>query len=200
MLTSIKPKLSKTIDIFAKPFVKVNPNILTLIGLLPPMAFFILLNQKQYIWAIIVSFGLFFDTLDGAVARMTGKESLFGKFFDSSLDRVSDAFYILAFGFSGIVRFEIVSIVLFLSIFISYLRTRAEAVKKESGMMFAVGIVERTERLILLLLALVLYIVFPNNWSLYNFNIAEYIFIILGILSFVTVVQRFLRAKEKLSE
>lgn len=33
----------------------------------------------------------FFDVIDGAVARASGKASVFGSFFDSTLDRVADA-------------------------------------------------------------------------------------------------------------
>ena len=34
----------------------------------------------------------FFDVVDGAVARRTGRATTFGSFYDSTLDRVADAF------------------------------------------------------------------------------------------------------------
>ena len=98
MLTAIKPKLSKTIDLIAKPFSKVNPNILTLLGLLPPIFFIIFMVNKNYILALIMFGGLFFDMIDGAVARMSNNTSAFGAFLDSSIDRVSDSMFIFAFG------------------------------------------------------------------------------------------------------
>jgi archaetidylinositol phosphate synthase len=152
---------------------------------------------NNYVWALLMFPGLFLDTLDGAVARMTGKTSAFGGFLDSSLDRVSDALFICAFGFAGIVRYDIVIAVMFLSLFISYIRSRAELAAK-GNIVLAVGIVERTERLILIFLALVLFLVFPQNSNIGGFNVAEMIFLLLSFLSLITVLQRIFAAKTKL--
>jgi archaetidylinositol phosphate synthase len=142
-------------------------------------------------------FGIFLDTIDGAVARMTGKVTAYGAFLDSSVDRVSDAIFICGFAFAGIVRYEIVIVVLFLSFFISYLRARAELATK-GKITLAVGIIERSERLIFLFLALFFYILFSTDLNFLGFNIAEIIFLLLLILSFITVLQRVFIASKKL--
>jgi len=197
MLTSVKPSLSKVINSFAKPFSKINPNILTLLGLVPPIFFVIFMMTNNYVLALFMFPGLFLDTLDGAVARMTGKTSAFGGFLDSSLDRVSDALFICAFGLSGMVRYEIVITVMFLSLFISYIRSRAELAAKGT-IVLAVGIVERTERLILLFIALVLFVIFPKDTNLGGYNVAEMIFLLLSVLSLITVLQRIVAARTRL--
>jgi archaetidylinositol phosphate synthase len=197
MLTSVKPKLSKLINLISKPFIKINPNILTLVGLLPPIFFLIFLISGNYILALLMFFGLFLDTIDGAVARMTGKTSAFGGFLDSSIDRVSDAIFISAFAFAGIVRFELVIVVMFLSLFISYLRSRAE-LAGNGKITLAVGIVERSERLISLFISLLLFIILPSQTNLLGFNVAEVIFMLLSLFSFITVLQRIFAAFAKL--
>jgi archaetidylinositol phosphate synthase len=197
MLSSVKPKLSKTINSLAKPFANINPNILTLLGLVPPIFFLIFLMNGNHLFALLMFFGIFLDTIDGAVARMTGKVTAFGSFLDSSIDRISDALFICGFAFAGIVRYEIVIVVLFLSFFISYLRARAE-LASNGKISLAVGIIERTERLILLFLSLLLYILLPKDFNFFGFNIAEIIFLLLSILSFITVLQRVFVASKKL--
>lgn len=199
MLTSVKPKLSNAIDSIAKPFSKISPNILTLLGLVPPIFFLIFMLSNNYTLALLMFFGLFLDTIDGAVARLTGKTTAFGALLDSSFDRISDSLFICAFGIAGIVRYELVLIVMFLSLFISYIRSRAELAAK-GKIVLAVGIIERSERLLLLFLALLFYILLPKDINISKFNVAEIIFMLLSILSIVTVLQRFFTAKKMLKK
>ncbi len=108
------------------------------------------------------------DILDGQLSRLTGKSSRFGAFYDSCLDRVSDAFIFmgLAWYFAGgqaifwspnaghpdsysplTVMFVILTIMG--SFLTSYVRARAEA----AGVTCNVGRMQRTERFVLLLIA-----------------------------------------------
>ena len=196
MLTEFKPKFSQIINLIAKPFIKINPNILTLIGLISPIFFFLFLYNKYYFLALIMLGGILFDTIDGAVARMTNNTTAFGGFWDSSIDRVADFLFISSFGFSGIVRWEIVVVVLFLSFLISYIRSRAELAAK-GDLVLAVGIIERPERMIFILLALISCWFFQGvNMTFINFefNLTEIVFIILGVFSTITIFQRFFAA------
>ena len=193
MLTEYKPKLDKLITIIAKPFVKINPNILTFLGVIPPILFFIFLLNKNYLFALLMFLGLFFDTIDGAVARITNKITPFGGFLDSSMDRISDFLLISAFGFSGIVKWEIIVIVAFLSFLVSYLRSRGE-LAGSGKISLAVGIMERTERIVFLVLALLAQWLFPKVLVVSQFNISEVIFIIIGLLTFITALQRIIVA------
>src|SRR5689334_21764047 len=108
MLSQIKPKAEPLIDILARPFLKFNPNLLTIVGIIPPLLFFVLIINRQYIPGFVAMFGSAFDFLDGAVARRTGKVTKFGGLLDSTLDRLSDLLFLSAFGFAGIVRWELV--------------------------------------------------------------------------------------------
>ena len=97
------------------------------------------------------------DLLDGAVARATGKSSLFGSVFDSTADRYAEAanlFGLLAYYVSRGDRVE--PILLFAamagSIQTSYIRARVEVV----GMDLREGSFTRAERVLLLAAALLL--------------------------------------------
>lgn len=189
MLSQYKEDMNKFIMILAKPFMKFPPDLLTVIGLIFPMIFFYFMYTQQYLFALISFVGVAFDTLDGAVARSTGKVTKFGSVLDSTFDRVSDAIYLSAFYFGGLVRIELVIIVLVLSYMISYIRSRAELAAK-GEFVLNVGIMERTERTLLLFLALGLEIL--------GYEWAEYVFVLLAVLCLVTVVQRLMVARERL--
>ncbi|MHA1292386.1 MAG: CDP-alcohol phosphatidyltransferase family protein [Promethearchaeota archaeon] len=94
-----------------------------------------------------------FDVFDGEVARRTGTESQAGAFLDSNIDRISDAVIILGLIYGGFINFFQGYIILFLCIMISYTRSRAE---NEGVDMRGIGIMERAERMITLMIALVL--------------------------------------------
>src|SRR5690242_12758874 len=91
--------------------------------------------------------------LDGALARARGGGSLFGAVLDSTGDRAADAaiFGALVWWFSGhgndrlLVLLALLCLVL--GVLTSYVKARAEGV----GLRCDVGVVERTERLILVL-------------------------------------------------
>jgi archaetidylinositol phosphate synthase len=196
MLSAIKPKLNPVILFFAKPLKSIDPNILTFLGLLPPIIFLWLMLSGHYLWALVSFLGLFFDTLDGAVARLSGKVSSFGAVLDSTFDRIADAIYIYAFVFAGLVRPELGFTVLLVSFLISYIRSRVE-LAGFGKFKLDVGLIERPERLILLFVALLSVRFLPGIFIL-GMNSAELIFVVLIILSLFTVGQRLLKAKELL--
>ncbi len=95
-----------------------------------------------------------FDVLDGMVARRTNRSSLFGAFYDSTLDRVADGFVLggLAVFFStrpgwqGTVMVAVCVLALIGAFVTSYTRARAEAL----GIDAKVGLLQRPERVVLL--------------------------------------------------
>jgi len=100
---------------------------------------------------VIVVFAGFFDMLDGAVARASGKASRFGGFIDSVVDRYSDFLIfggVLAyFAREGDLLMTLVSATTLVGAFmVSYVRARAELVILKC----AVGVMERPERIIVL--------------------------------------------------
>lgn len=187
MLTNIKPTLAPILDSIARPFTFLHPNILSVIGVTPYLLFFYFLKDFPVL-ALLFSVGFCFDFVDGAVARLTNKQSAFGGILDSTLDRLTDAILIYSFAYAGIVSWELTSLVAISSILISYVRSRAELAAKGS-ITLAIGIVERTERILLILISLILIIIFPN-FHLFAFNLAEITFSILLLLSIFTLYQR----------
>lgn len=195
MLSTKKPIVEKILTPLIAPLSGVNPNVLTLLGSIPSLLFFVFVLKGWYLAALIAFVGNLFDMVDGMIARKYHKVTKFGGFLDSTLDRVSDFFMITAFSFAGIVDWRIAAPVLLFSYLISYTRSRGELANPSVS--FAVGLIERTERLALIILGLLLYMLFPQT-IIANFNLAEIMFIILGLLSFYTFLQRTLHAYKKL--
>jgi phosphatidylglycerophosphate synthase len=196
MLSKLKPKAEPFINKIARLFIDVDPNILTLLGLIPPLLFFVLLYFHLYWWALFSAIGILFDTLDGAVARLSGKVSHAGMFLDSSFDRLADTIYIGAFYFAGIVRPGIIIPLIAASIIISYVKSAyivsAQAAKPKEKAVFNTGIIERPERLILIFGSLFLFILNPTfRWA--SFTIIEIGFTLLLLLSGITVLQRLIK-------
>jgi CDP-diacylglycerol--glycerol-3-phosphate 3-phosphatidyltransferase len=157
----------------------VTPNVLTTLGLVFTAAAATLVALESFRAAgLALLLGGAMDALDGAVARATGRSTPFGGFYDSVSDRISDA---LIFG--GIVwavrdepRLLLLALVgLVAASITSYVRARAEAIDLECS----VGILERAERAIALILALLL-----HQW------LFEPVLWFLAIGGTTTVVQR----------
>jgi phosphatidylglycerophosphate synthase len=69
----------------------IHPNVLTLTGVLINVVAAWVLAIDQFVWAgVIMIVANIFDFIDGKVAHITGKQSEFGAFWDSTLDRFSD--------------------------------------------------------------------------------------------------------------
>lgn len=92
------------------------------------------------------------DGLDGTMARLSGRESRFGAFMDSTMDRLADAAVFAALAWWGAGHDAVVLgaalACLTLGMLVSYARARAEA----EGWDASVGIFERTDRLVVALL------------------------------------------------
>lgn len=111
-------------------------------------------TKHLLIGAGVIAFFLLGDGLDGTMARLSGGESRFGAFLDSTLDRVADAalFSGLVLWAAGTPWIQAVSLAaLALGFLVSYARARAEAEGWPAGQ----GPCERTERLALTLAGLV---------------------------------------------
>lgn len=151
-------------DFFARAFrpigealgrIGVHPNVVTVVGTLGVILGAILLVARGYLFigCLVITFFVFLDLLDGALARSTGKVSKFGAVLDATGDRLSDAaiFGSIAFWF-GINKddgwvLSAALLALVLGQATSYVKARAEGV----GIACNVGIAERAERLIIVL-------------------------------------------------
>jgi archaetidylinositol phosphate synthase len=131
----------------------------------------------------------FCDALDGVLARIYSKTTVFGGFLDSLLDRYADAAVLCGIILGGFSDFFWGLAAIIGALLVSYARARAEAagVKMES-----VGIAERAERIIILVVASLIALVWLDalGWSV----------ILLAFLTNLTVIQRavyFYRASKK---
>ena len=195
MLTKQKGNFELYFTPLVKQLANVNPNTLTLLGSIPPLLFFVLLIYHWYFLALVALIGSAFDMLDGMVARKYHKVTKFGGFLDSTMDRVADFLIITGFAFAGIVSWAIIAPVLLFAYLTSYIRSRGELANPKVS--FAIGLIERSERLVLVFVALLLYILFPQA-NFIGFNIAAFCFIFIALLSFYTVMQRILHAYKHL--
>jgi len=169
------PEIRKTLARYAtEPLVRflsrtpVSPNTLTWSGfLLTAAAAAIIATGHIFAAGFVVLIAGFFDTLDGALARWTNRATLFGGILDSTLDRLSDTILLLGILGLFLVAGEqsalfalltkewsvlLVFIALASSLFVSYIRARAEV----AGLECQVGLFTRTERVVVLALGLLL--------------------------------------------
>jgi len=105
-----------------------------------------------FVGTLLISAFVMFDMVDGAVARAGGRGSRFGAVLDSSCDRIADAavFATLAWWFARHDQPALLAasmLCLVLGSVTSYIKARAEG----AGFSCNVGIAERTERLIIVL-------------------------------------------------
>lgn len=135
----------------------VSPDVITWIGTIGVSAsawFFY--PQGELFWGtVVITLFVFSDTLDGTMARMSGRSSSWGAFLDSTLDRVGDAsvFGALLWWFlrGGDAPDLAVATVICLvgGMLVSYAKARAEGL----GMTADVGIAARSDRLVAVLVA-----------------------------------------------
>ena len=157
----------------------IHPNVLTLIGVLINIAAAWALAVDRFLLAgFIMIVANIFDFIDGKVAHLTGKQSLFGAFWDSTLDRFSDLalFTGLIWLYADLGRKDYVlvaTLTLIFSIMTSYARARAESLVERCK----VGFMERPERIVLFMI------------GAFTDRMAGVLWVIL-VLSVVTVANR----------
>jgi CDP-diacylglycerol--glycerol-3-phosphate 3-phosphatidyltransferase len=165
---------------------RISPNFLTFLGLvIDTVAAFLFGyanadNQaRMFFYAGLVIFGAgFFDLVDGRVARASNQVTRFGAFFDSVVDRYSDAalfFGLLVYYSRGGRFFYVVlaALAMISSVMVSYTRARAESLIGTCK----VGFMERPERLVLLIIGAIFNRMAPVLW-------------VIAVLSTITVAHR----------
>ena len=168
-----------------------NSNQVTIMAAVVGVFTGLLIYLDQFIAAIIVLWlSGFLDAIDGAIARLNNKESIWGTVLDITLDRVVEISFIigLAFRFPEIrlnLLFMTVSIILSLTVFLTVgavsEKSRIKSFHYQSGLM------ERTEGFILFTVFLVL----PD--FIYGLTI------LYAVLVLFTAIQRFNEARKLLS-
>ncbi len=175
-----KPFLAPIADFLAR--FQVSPNTVTILGFLGCVlvGLALALGHPRCAGVLLIVFGPL-DAIDGLLARRSQKQTKFGAFLDSTLDRYSEiaifvglVFYLLCLGQKLGVLLALVALAG--SLMVSYTRARAEAL----GFECKIGLLTRFERLVILTIGLVFHFL---------------LFIVLTILAIftnVTAVQRIL--------
>jgi archaetidylinositol phosphate synthase len=203
--------LAKLIDKPVSYLIKgnISPNILSLGGILSSFAAAIFIGMGlihgnffiAWIPPILIAVSGILDVFDGEVARRTGKVSPVGSYLDSNLDRISDSFIIFGLMYGELIGFIEGFFILFFMIMISYTRSRAEI---ENVNMKGIGFLERAERLIILIIAIVIeiYIYAITKWLTGSpFELFFPIFIKCFILAlFITLGQRYFHIRRCLKK
>jgi phosphatidylglycerophosphate synthase len=169
----------------------ISPNALTfiatLISLVSGVAFCLRLIWLGVLLILVTGF---FDMLDGAVARASGKATRFGAVLDHVLDRYAECFILVGIALGGFVDWYWSVFALFGMIMASFTRAKAESVGGLASC--TVGIAERQEKLLLIIGGSLLEI-----WVRGALVAAV---ILVGVLSHVTVAQRLSYTRKKTME
>jgi CDP-diacylglycerol--glycerol-3-phosphate 3-phosphatidyltransferase len=179
---------TRPVERLVRLFARVSPDVLTIIGLAlngVACACFAFSGGKDYRSPLLLQVGglvalvaSVFDMLDGRVARLRGRETKFGAFLDSTMDRYSDmvlymGLMILYARVDRTPQMVLVWVAAFGSFMTSYARARAESLVPRC----TVGLLERPERIVLLVVG-----------ALANRMVA--VLWIIAVLSNLTAVQR----------
>ncbi|WP_283132994.1 phosphatidylinositol phosphate synthase [Rhizohabitans arisaemae] len=158
MLKVLRPAVTRVLNPLGRALADhgISPNVITVVGTLGAvggaLAFY---PRGVFFWgSVVITVFVLLDLLDGVVARITGSTGKWGAFLDSTMDRVADAAI-----FSGLILWAmdrdrplVGALALFCLVagaVVSYTKARAEGL----GMTCDVGVAERPERLIVILVS-----------------------------------------------
>ena len=186
--TSFKPVVARFIEPIAGFGYKagITPDMVTLFGAVGASisALYLLVNGELFWASIAVTIFALSDLFDGAIARISEKGATqWGAFLDSTCDRITDAAILMGLALYLIEQDDplvpaVLGCILFGSL-IPYIRAKAESY----NIACSVGVAERTERLIIVLVA----IGFDGLGVPYILSIGVWVLLILSI---ITVIQR----------
>ena len=171
-----------------KIFSFMKPNHITIFSVVVSFVCFYFILQENFLFASITLFiNGFLDIVDGSVARFTKTSSKKGSYLDTIADRYSEFIIIFGLVFITLPYVLVPSYVwIFLYLFGSLMTTYAKASSSEKLLIkISGGILERAERIILLLTGFVI--------SIFSKNYLIYFIIVLAILSNITALQRILK-------
>ncbi|MGA1555558.1 MAG: CDP-alcohol phosphatidyltransferase family protein [Ilumatobacteraceae bacterium] len=186
-------KLRAPVDAAVKPIgaalrqTRLTPDHLTVVGLVVAAAAAVAIAAgRLHLGLVLVIAAALPDLLDGALAKASNSSSQRGAFFDSTIDRVTDALLFggIAYHFAvgdeprlAVLPFAVSAV----SSVISYQRAKAESL----GLEAKGGLMERAERIVVLCIGLLLdpWIDGALTWILWG----------MLVLITITAVQRFIK-------
>src|SRR5688572_10067260 len=181
----------RLVEPVAMAFVRagVSANTLTTLGTISTIAGGVAFGTGHIrVGGIIVALTAAADAMDGIVARATGKASVFGAFYDSTLDRVADgallggiAYFFATSPAHRSVPMLVMSLIGIVGTFlVSYTRARADAL----GIDAKVGVMQRAERVALLAVPQAFFGLALDGWVLTG------VVCILTVTAWMTAIQR----------
>ncbi|GAA2246607.1 CDP-alcohol phosphatidyltransferase family protein [Rarobacter faecitabidus] len=158
MITALRGVIGKAMTPLARALLRigVSPDAVTIIGTIGTIAaaLWLLPTGHLFVGALVIGAFALSDALDGTMARLSGRSGPWGAFLDSTLDRLADGAIFTAIGVYFLVQQEgniaivgasLAAACVVFGFTVSYARARAEGL----GFQAAVGIAERSERLVI---------------------------------------------------
>ena len=170
---------------------RINPNVLTTIGTICTVAGGLAFATGHIMLAgWIIGLTAIFDVLDGIVARRSGRSTVFGAFYDSTLDRVADGAVLggIAWFFAtdathrSLPVFALSLLGILGTFLVSYTRARAEGL----GIDAKVGLMQRAERIVILSVPQAFFGLVLGGWVLAG------VVAVLAVTAWITTIQRML--------
>ena len=186
--SALKPAVTRLINPLARAALRVGltPNSVTILGALGLIisAAYFYSSEQYFVGTLVVTVFALSDLFDGAMARISDEGATsWGGFLDSTIDRVTDSAIVISLALPLIRDEDLLAypavVALVTGVLIPYIRAKAESF----NIPCSVGITERTERLVIILVAAgfhglgVPYILAIGIWTL-------------AALGLVTVLQR----------
>ena len=183
MLSHYKERFAHWADPVARALLalRLRPNHLTVLGLGVSVLAALSFARGRSLWgAVLLILAGLFDFFDGSLARLSGQVTPFGAFLDSVIDRYSDlvvlAGILVLFAGSGRPTEVVLALLALIgTVMVSYTKARAQAI----GVACEIGLMERPERLIVLIAGGLFDLMTPALW-------------VLAVLANLTAIQRIL--------
>ena len=196
-----KKNIDRFWNLLAQGFVKagLSANQVTLAGLVSMLLACLAYPfwQNPVGFALVILFIFAFDSLDGAVARITDTCSTFGGYLDAMVDRYQE---LMVYGTLAYTHdcWPAAFFVMSGSLLVSYAKART-AIEIPIHNDTWPDLMERMERVLVLCTGLILTTVLsvPDNWPVSYMTI---LLLFIGFLTHFTAIQRFFRAKQMLQE
>jgi len=198
---SLRPFASKFIEPVAKTAADkgLSPNAVSVASLvfaaMAGLCFYYSQTEPLLVLAAgsFVFLNSFLDAMDGAMARYLNVACRKGDFLDHVIDRYSDVFIICGIFLGGYVQWQIGMVAIIGVLLTSYLGTQAQALN--IGRYYG-GIMGRADRLIYIILATIIYFVYPYHVA--GFSALGWVIVIIAAGSHITSFQRIIHIWKRL--
>ncbi len=201
VLDSYRAKVDGTLTSISRPFIKVNPNLISVLSLVLAALtglFFFLNNIFMIISFVTLLLSAVFDAIDGKVARIRGMASKKGDLIDHVFDRYSDVFIILGFAFSVYAQVWVGMLAIVGIMLTSYLGVQSQALGLKRNYS---GVLGRADRLVLMLVFILIQYFVRSSFMFHGILITpiQILLIVFAIAGNLTALQRFYASYRALS-